>query len=269
MISIHALREEGDPILRSAWAVFPYFYPRPPRGGRHPRICRGSHCTGISIHALREEGDLVAQRLISTLMHFYPRPPRGGRPTSKPRAAAIFLFLSTPSARRATPRSRPAAIYNGNFYPRPPRGGRPRRMPLSGRPYRYFYPRPPRGGRPLTQRLGELASQFLSTPSARRATSAGKPAVYGSGFLSTPSARRATRHCPRPRLVEVISIHALREEGDSRRAVGRKDRGISIHALREEGDLYTRSPSNVATIFLSTPSARRATYLTARLLSPC
>ena len=34
--------------------------------------------------------------------HFYPRPPRGGRPTSMLFAAAFFLFLSTPSARRAT-----------------------------------------------------------------------------------------------------------------------------------------------------------------------
>ena len=58
-----------------------------------------------------------------------------------------------------------------------------------------------------------------------------------SKFLSTPSARRATsqayfsfRRC-------IISIHALREEGDV------TDLGqiklpyrISIHALREEGD---------------------------------
>ena len=47
-------------------------------------------------------------------------------------------------------------------------------------------------GDALTQRLGELASQFLSTPSARRATST----------TQTP-------FCPAP-----ISIHALREEGD-------------------------------------------------------
>ncbi len=33
-------------------------------------------------------------------------------------------------------------------------------------------------------------------------------------FLSTPSARRATYHHPVDDLVGVISIHALREEGD-------------------------------------------------------
>ena len=58
-------------------------------------------------------------------------------------------------------------------------------------------------------------------------------------FLSTPSARRATSHRSRQSPGESISIHALREEGDHRgnaKAPGRK--GISIHALREEGDDY-------------------------------
>ena len=79
----------------------------------------------ISIHALREEGD-------------------------HPHACSLrlgSLFLSTPSARRATSRAHHAArrlpisihalreegdLYDGinvagryNFYPRPPRGGRP------------------------------------------------------------------------------------------------------------------------------------------------
>ena len=101
-ISIHALREEGDP----AWerqkqprylflstpsarratrhshhrdSVVRNFYPRPPRGGRPwrgwPTASHG---------------------------YFYPRPPRGGRH----RFVLLFLygigFLSTPSARRAT-----------------------------------------------------------------------------------------------------------------------------------------------------------------------
>ena len=36
-----------------------------------------------------------------------------------------------------------------------------------------------------------------------------------------------------------ISIHALREEGDSSGEELRDALGISIHALREEGDLYS------------------------------
>ena len=80
---------------------------------------------------------------------------------------------------------------------------------------------------------------FLSTPSARRATVLGVGVVIGAhGFLSTPSARRATTVSSLYRSSGLISIHALREEGDAHAAV-RIDR-----LLR----------------FLSTPSARRATY---------
>ena len=55
-----------------------------------------------------------------------------------------------------------------------------------------FYPRPPRGGRHDVASVGHVLVRFLSTPSARRAT-------------KSPFA--ALRHL-------VISIHALREEGD-------------------------------------------------------
>ena len=33
-ISIHALREEGDDLMKSLCLRLIYFYPRPPRGGR-------------------------------------------------------------------------------------------------------------------------------------------------------------------------------------------------------------------------------------------
>ena len=55
-ISIHALREEGDPPTGGRGRCAPYFYPRPPRGGRHITCCSRSSSV-ISIHALREEGD--------------------------------------------------------------------------------------------------------------------------------------------------------------------------------------------------------------------
>ena len=83
---------------------------------------------------------------------------------------------------------------------------------------------------------------------------------------------------------QSISIHALREEGDSflpggllhqpgflstpsaRRATEQQtamsyNSAISIHALREEGDLTDVLSMIVSMIFLSTPSARRATNL--------
>ena len=78
---------------------------------------------------------------------------------------------------------------------------------------------------------------FLSTPSARRATSEIAKSNISVLFLSTPSARRATL------LGRDRRVH------DS----------ISIHALREEGDLHRYAPHRGGGGFLSTPSARRAT----------
>ena len=80
-ISIHALREEGDqmdmnkngltvtflstPSARRATTRHtfsaprrPYFYPRPPRGGRPGHLVYRCRRQPISIHALREEGDV-------------------------------------------------------------------------------------------------------------------------------------------------------------------------------------------------------------------
>ena len=57
--------------------------------------------------------------------------------------------------------------------------------------------------------------KFLSTPSARRATSPPSVMLMVGEFLSTPSARRATFSAALSLPVEArISIHALREEGD-------------------------------------------------------
>ena len=43
--------------------------------------------------------------------------------------------------------------------------------------------------------------------------------------------------------VTIISIHALREEGDVAGLSNRSSQNISIHALREEGDLVLVSPN--------------------------
>ena len=123
-----------------------------------------------------------------------------------------------------------------------------------------FYPRPPRGG--------------------RHTSCAPCPGL--SSFLSTPSARRATHESLVRVVVLLISIHALREEGDAqlkkrqtvrekflstpsaRRAtiaapVAAPASAISIHALREEGDVCWAGMTASCAAFLSTPSARRAT----------
>ena len=101
--------------------------------------------------------------------------------------------------------------------------------------------------------------KFLSTPSARRATGGIVPGDITVKFLSTPSARRATIFTRSKITNTAISIHALREEGDADGPSGLRAGIISIHALREEGDPCVYALRRVDTVFLSTPSARRAT----------
>ena len=67
-ISIHALREEGDCSSLSASSTQPNFYPRPPRGGRHPYYFAENEADTISIHALREEGDSKDRDKISIFL---------------------------------------------------------------------------------------------------------------------------------------------------------------------------------------------------------
>ena len=215
------------------------FNPRPPRGGRHEKPVVDEKPVVISIHALREEGDLQGGRLdpgtdhfnprpprggrrraasanSRTYGNFNPRPPRGGRPLPPGVLAPPFAFQSTPSARRATACQHHWHCAKGYFNPRPPRGGRrPQAAPHAAgrlisihalreegdrRPRAgatdgvYFNPRPPRGGR--------------RTRPPR--------SVWPQSFQSTPSARRATVRCKNLILGQQISIHALREEGDSK-----------------------------------------------------
>ena len=101
-ISIHALREEGDPGPRQGPRSSPNFYPRPPRGGRPFR--RRFTCSGREYFYPRPPrgGRPEDGGLLQTHQHFYPRPPRGGRHQGTFWAANERLFLSTPSARRAT-----------------------------------------------------------------------------------------------------------------------------------------------------------------------
>ena len=123
------------------------FYPRPPRGGRRHPGTGQEGCHGISIHALREEGDNVSE---------LP-------------AGAIEVFLSTPSARRATAQY---AASHGQ------RG-------ISIHALR-------EEGDASASSTSTAPQRFLSTPSARRATEETNTVVWMNGFLSTPSARRAT-----------------------------------------------------------------------------
>ena len=158
-----------------------YFYPRPPRGGRraaYASICRRGR---ISIHALREEGDDL----------------------KKARKERKKLFLSTPSARRAT-RARQSVLKDIKISIHALREEGDsltvrRRMWLL-----YFYPRPPRGGR-------------LRHPTGERV----RPTISIHALREEGDVVRQAGSIPRQ-----ISIHALREEGDG---VVDGARGVPLH----------------------------------------
>ena len=219
IISIHALCEEGDRIL---WKNFKRFM-------------------GISIHALCEEGD-VSQNHNNTWsksisIHALCEE---GDFWSSARFCGASVFLSTPSARRATrlpgglgrvPNiSIHALCEEGDvvvvvvgsvemlFLSTPSARRATKSCTATTKSVTNFYPRPLRGGRRIPQRLIHNDRRFLSTPSARRATQ---------------------------------RQHHLRRR-----------RGISIHALCEEGDRRSGCTSQLTQRFLSTPSARRATRCT-------
>ena len=76
--------------------------------------------------------------------------------------------------------------------------------------------------------------EFLSTPSARRATLWPSGGTSRRPFLSTPSARRTTDLYRFIADFRVISIHALREEGDDLRHKGRA-RGSNFYPRPPRG----------------------------------
>ena len=81
------------------------------------------------------------------------------------------LFLSTPSARRATQGSRPDRQAHAISIHALREEGDEQEVISMLRKEMNFYPRPPRGGRHSTTGGSESDVLFLSTPSARRATS--------------------------------------------------------------------------------------------------
>ena len=194
---------------------YSHFYPRPPRGGRQACITMCYWCTKISIHALREEGDIHLICVISLIKYFYPRPPRGGRRPAVYAAVLISAFLSTPSARRATYGAQSPCKTFFQFLSTPSARRATSDCPSIINYLLYFYPRPPRGGRPETsaQRGG---CPYISIHALREEGDKGAISLHAeyTTFLSTPSARRATSNCTRSGCPESISIHALREEGD-------------------------------------------------------
>ena len=209
VISIHALREEGDVRMQSAVSVSPISIHALREEGDRPRRGKRGGVYRISIHALREEGDGSRSIMSTRYRDFYPRPPRGGR---------LLVALHKPC-------------------------------------HKDFYPRPPRGGRHVACVNANGDTLFLSTPSARRATLRRLPvALELRVFLSTPSARRATpSRVQRP--TPSGNFYPRPPRGGRRGRVpgDRQGEHISIHALREEGDSSQASPGTQPMNFYPRP----------------
>ena len=146
IISIHALRGEGDSIYRRSSSEYILFQSTPSVGratspvhtAESFRLFQSTPSVGratkdgvaiigatasISIHALRGEGDCFQQPAFQRILYFNPRPPWGGRRKCSIQFSAYKYFN-----------------------PRPPWGGRLKRN-AEMRFHAYFNPRPPWGGR--------------------------------------------------------------------------------------------------------------------------
>ena len=148
----------------------------------------------ISIHALREEGDRSRKCSRKPASRFLSTPSARRATASTAVCASTEEFLSTPSARRAT-----ETIFTARSTPRISihalREEGDQGDQLADPVVQDFYPRPPRGGRPLVaQRLILTLMYFYPRPP------------------------RGGRHAEFTDVTDKdkISIHALREEGDSK-----------------------------------------------------
>ena len=156
------------------------------------------------------------------------------------RISPAMAFLSTPSAWRATSVETIQAITPKDFYPRPPRGGR-QALEAYLLNVRNFYPRPPRGGRRCLRLEAAERRNFYPRPPR-----GGRPALWmGTEWPS------------------VISIHALREEGDSTSCWVRILRWRFLSTPSARRATIGIAVTMTASLFLSTPSARRATGMRA------
>ena len=262
-ISIHALREEGDPQDHDHNQRRRHFYPRPPRGGRRSkyRMCRQLDSFLSTPSARRATGNWPVRR---TQQRKFLSTPSARRATPGPARrsagwtisihalreegdlAALLChhldagFLSTPSARRATYIDDDDVV-RGSFLSTPSARRATVHPVRTNLRRQNFYPRPPRGGRHANPQP-ERRNSHISIHALREEGDPPFPifAQKIMRFLSTPSARRATQGQRSSHCGHQISIHALREEGDGRALID--------------------CPQS--TQFLSTPSARRATAKT-------
>ena len=157
-----------------------------------------------------------------------------------------FVFLSTPSARRATRRGNGFCCAHQDFYPRPPRGGR---------------------------LLCVNARYYKSKISIHALREEGDRHTMKHLVIHDDISIHALREEGDPRSADImrechISIHALREEGDGRNLPRRQQLGYFYPRPPRGGRRLPCTGIGKMISFLSTPSARRATE-GSRVNDPC
>ena len=150
------------------------------------------------------------------------------------------LFLSTPSARRATSRFlrtwQRACISIHALREEGDTEARPNHRPASN-----FYPRPPRGGRLGAQSVVGIGFGISIHALREEGDTAPQPVVtFVNYFYPRPPRGGRLLVAAVGFQCHIISIHALREEGDFYFVLDVIVQIISIHALREEGDLSSK-----------------------------
>ena len=125
-ISIHALREEGDSAKKynSAEAAAISIHALREEGdGDYFGL--PTNIGNISIHALREEGDLTPLLFLLVFFFLFLSTPSARRATALPRLSAEWIQISIHALREEGDQNIRMSLWGGfNFYPRPPRGGR-------------------------------------------------------------------------------------------------------------------------------------------------
>ena len=235
-ISIHALRGEGDSRATPFIAINFHFNPRPPWGGRPEYYVFA--CRAENFNPRPPWGGRPDYIKDSTTRVLFQSTPSVGRATlwrySKLRESKTFQ--STPSVGRATNEqmemllSAAISIHalrgEGDRHRAEDtdvgkaisihalRGEGDQMFALSTYFFKNFNPRPPWGGRRSETEKAISVRVFQSTPSVGRATPERCDRYDYKAFQSTPSVGRATFSLLRFYSKYVISIHALRGEGD-------------------------------------------------------
>ena len=197
--------------------------------------------------------------VLPSIVHFYPRPPRGGRRPSSIKTGVVELFLSTPSARRATIPPIAPSVPHRQFLSTPSA----RRATVSVvesffcfqisihalreegdvrghadySPRADFYPRPPRGGRRLSRWTTRIFSNFYPRPPrGGRRVLREFLGFFFNFYPRPPRGGRRSRSSFRSRPAAYFYPRPPRGGRPRWSRPQRQRSPISIHALCEEGD---------------------------------